>query len=655
MKKFLSIVLMVVMLLSVVNLTVSAEEIEGNLLSDADSNFESGEIEKWEIFHAGTMEVVDNPKGEGKVLKYQVDTDAFKNKGNTWQSFSLNLRPLLNEANTVYISMDAYVEGAFDIPITIRAKKEHLDFAAEKNSEYPRIGALRGDSNWVRGLFTIEITDEDIERKDVTWTLCLDGLPKIQEDITVYIDNVYIGYEEPDMEDLEEPENEDAELPEITPITRQENTLIGAIRWDAFFETDSVKSNVSQQVATALSPAEFHWRTPFFGNIDAEGKVTFPGYSMEVIEQEIEYAKQAGLDYFAYLWYETTDPMSDPRKLHLQSEKKNEILMCGILEKVRSNATMNELYEAMKDECYVRVDNRPVVFLYQYETVWTESMLEELRQGAANAGITEALYLVGMIGGDKNKIFENATIKGGADAFSWYGVGPDRGGGIEYVEAADICRNRITEFGNMAGACGYSLIPCVTTGYDTRPRIKNPVTWISGDVNDPDPNKWPYGNRYTLDADAEDIGALLKDTLNYVKENPNNTKANMVLTFAWNEHDEGGWMCPTIKCDENGNVLYNEDGTAQIDTQRIDAFRKNIDAYREIEHETVEPTTDVTPEVIEPTPESGSTSIDANKDNNDDKLQDGGIDTSIIITVAAVAVVIGAVVTIIIVLKKKKK
>ena len=637
MKKFVSLILALVMLLGVVNLNVFAEEIEGNLLSDADSSFESGEISLWKVFHAGTLEVVDNPKGEGKVLKYQVDTEAFNEKNNTWQSFSIDLKPLLTEANTVYISMDVYAEGAFNFPVTVRAKKEHLDFAAEKDSEYSRLGELKGDSEWVRGLFTLEITDEDVERKEGTWTLCFDGLPKIKEDLALYLDNIYIGYEEPDMEELEEPEEEKTELPEIKPVSRQENTLIGAIRWDAFFETDSKTSNVSRQVAKALSPKEFRWHAPFFAEVDESGNMSFPGYSLELVEQEIEYAKQGGLDYFAYLWYETTDPMSDPRKLHLQSEKKNDVLMCGILEKIRSKATMNELYEAMKDECYVRIDNRPVVFLYEYNNKWTQEMLDQLRQDAANAGVTEALYIVGMVGGSTDAVIQNSKIKNGAEAFSWYAQGGKRGG-LEYSAFLENAQKRITDMGVISGACSYSLIPTVVTGYDTRPRIKNPVSWIGGDPTDPDESKWPYGNSYILDASAEDIGKLLEFTLNYVKENPNNTKANMVLTYAWNEHDEGGWICPTIKCDENGNLLYNDDGSVQVDTQRIDVYRRVIDEYRKTEHEVVTPTPELT---AEPT------------DNGENVPQTDN--TMLYIVIASCAVVVIGAAVIIIAIKKKKK
>ena len=106
MRKIVSLLLAFIFLFSVVHLTVFADNEENtNLLSEADSTFESGET-NWNIFTAGELSFVDNPKGEGKVMKYQVDTDAYTEKNNTWQSCIIDLKPFIKEANTIYIAMD---------------------------------------------------------------------------------------------------------------------------------------------------------------------------------------------------------------------------------------------------------------------------------------------------------------------------------------------------------------------------------------------------------------------------------------------------------------------------------------------------------------------------------------------------------------------
>ncbi|MDR2686688.1 MAG: hypothetical protein LBB75_02970, partial [Oscillospiraceae bacterium] len=80
---------------------------------------------------------------------------------------------------------------------------------------------------------------------------------------------------------------------------------IGAIRWDAWYGEPTAEDGLDpcSQVERTLSPAKYHWRVPFFGEIGEDGKVSFPEYTQEIFDREMEYAAEAGLDYFAYVWY----------------------------------------------------------------------------------------------------------------------------------------------------------------------------------------------------------------------------------------------------------------------------------------------------------------------------------------------------------------
>jgi len=57
------------------------------------------------------------------------------------------------------------------------------------------------------------------------------------------------------------------------------------------------------------------------------------------------------------------------------------------------------------------------------------------------------------------------------------------------------------------------------------------------------------------------------------------TKINTVIFYAWNEHDEGSWLCPTLAVDEQGNQLYNEDGTKKINDSRIKILKKATEDF----------------------------------------------------------------------------
>ena len=50
--------------------------------------------------------------------------------------------------------------------------------------------------------------------------------------------------------------------------------------------------------------------------------------------------------------------------------------------------------------------------------------------------------------------------------------------------------------------------------------------------------------------------------------------------YAWNEHDEGGWICPTIAVDEEGRQIFDKNGNPLINRERIDAVKKVTSKYK---------------------------------------------------------------------------
>ncbi len=77
-------------------------------------------------------------------------------------------------------------------------------------------------------------------------------------------------------------------------------------------------------------------------------------------------------------------------------------------------------------------------------------------------------------------------------------------------------------------------IPLLCLGHDFRPRIKNPVSWMGG-------------SNYSFVATDDEIYEHAKEMLKIQKECKSNV--NSLLIYAWNEHDEGGWICPTLSGD----------------------------------------------------------------------------------------------------------
>jgi len=111
-------------------------------------------------------------------------------------------------------------------------------------------------------------------------------------------------------------------------VTR-ERPVVGAIRWDAWHGDKGVPG---QAVERSLGPRRWHARIPFFGEAVSETQVEIRGYTQEIVDQEIAYARQAGLDYWAFVTYEPDSPMSLALQLHLASSRKGDVRFCLLTE-----------------------------------------------------------------------------------------------------------------------------------------------------------------------------------------------------------------------------------------------------------------------------------------------------------------------------------
>ncbi len=359
----------------------------------------------------------------------------------------------------------------------------------------------------------------------------------------------------------------------LPPISEQKKRLVGTIRWDAFTKSDPDGETPADQVAKVLSYKEYHNQAPFFSCVDGE-KISFPEYTLDIWEKEADFAIKGGLDYFAYIWYDSDSAMSQPRKIHLQSPNKDKILMCGILERIRGEAAMNELFEAIKDSCYLRLDNRPVVFLYGVDR-WSSETVELLCKKAENAGIKEPLYIVGM-SSEKNQLALMTNLSKGIDAISWYSIGATKKD-MPFEELKDSCEDLMVRAGRFCGLNNIDIIPSFTTGRDTRARIRTGVFWCAGDPNATDDKDKPYRNMYALPPTNDELKEHIRTTLKYIEDNRDRTRPYMVCSYGWNEHEEGGWLCPTLSVDENNDVIYDENGNIIPDTVRLDILKEVLD------------------------------------------------------------------------------
>ncbi|MHB8969740.1 MAG: hypothetical protein ACYC4N_04720, partial [Pirellulaceae bacterium] len=90
---------------------------------------------------------------------------------------------------------------------------------------------------------------------------------------------------------------------ELTCVSQEpaspERPIVGAIRWDAWYGQGTPVSEVEK----TLGPKKYHFRLPFFAQVISPSEVSINGDQLAVMELEISYAADAGLDYWAFVDY----------------------------------------------------------------------------------------------------------------------------------------------------------------------------------------------------------------------------------------------------------------------------------------------------------------------------------------------------------------
>ena len=118
---------------------------------------------------------------------------------------------------------------------------------------------------------------------------------------------------------------------------------------------------------------------------------------------------------------------------------------------------------------------------------------------------------------------------------------------------------------------GLQSVPPVTAGWHNGTRWENPVSWCK-----------PGADSWVEYAAPEEIEAHLRSALRYLKkeENKASTLANTLILYAWNEHDEGAGICPTIEVDENGWPCRDDEGNLCINTRQLEEVKRYIQKFK---------------------------------------------------------------------------
>jgi len=334
--------------------------------------------------------------------------------------------------------------------------------------------------------------------------------------------------------------------------------MVGVVRWDAWIgdlgSQNVGATGVGHQVERTLGPRQFHDRLPFYAQITGSDSVQAREITQEVMDQNIRYAADAGIDYWAMCWYADGSGMDTARKLYLASTLRDRIGYCFIF----GAKTLREYFPRIVDEhfrnpCFQTVlGGRPLV--YMFEDDYIDDELRGFRAVSQAAGLPNPYFVrmgyrppdnLALSRKDSSSSVHSRSYAE-VDAVSEYVVAATNGVPYSSLVASE---RKVWETVKDAGL---KLIPTASTGWDARPRILNPVSW----------HKYP-SDSWCQQATPAEIADHLREAIEWARANPESVEANSLMMYAWNEFDEGGWLCPTLL---NG-------------TDRIDAIREVLESY----------------------------------------------------------------------------
>ncbi|MGH8080219.1 MAG: hypothetical protein ACREP7_06560 [Lysobacter sp.] len=382
-----------------------------------------------------------------------------------------------------------------------------------------------------------------------------------------------------------------------------ERSAIGALRWDAWFESQIDTPQFYHFAYWLRTIDTGYWdRIPFWATKINDNDFYFDNTSQASVDQEIRYASTA-LDFWTFLYYNEHDSyhnhLNHGLRSYLASEVRDDVsyaLMIGNLvfcdncpggnkEPVNTpwSTKVDEIVSAMRKPSYHRVlGSRPLLYVFEQieSSDVTQAKLSQLRAAISNTGLGEP-YIVALA--PRESDFPTLEARG-YDAVSSYSSQ-----GENYIEAKGFIPDQPHSYRGLAmenhnywrdyvQRSRIGVLPTANVGWDCRPR--DPVPTEQYDH---------CGGAYDATTPG-DIASQALTMLQWSQLNPIRNPSRSTLLYAWNELDEGGWLVPTML-----------EGSARVDRlteglnsriQLRDTF--NLDAFEQFQgHPGIESTTDL--------------------------------------------------------------
>jgi len=317
---------------------------------------------------------------------------------------------------------------------------------------------------------------------------------------------------------------------------------LGAIRWDAWYAPADA---LTLAVEAALAPSQFNYRAPFFATI--AGAVSLPALTQQIMDAEIAAAVTARLDYWAFLAWPPGAAPNVALTTYLSSTRRGSIGFC-MIEQLQNiyyggvyqpelAATLGMVTQAGYQTV---LGGRPLMYFLACDepTITTRfgsratlATVMALIRAQITASTGKNPYLVVM---DPVPGRATGLVPLGFDAASAYSVP----GSIAVATPYATLATNTEAWWAQAALQGVDVVPPVMAGWNLVPRITTPNVLFGAEVS-------LSAAAYYADGTPNQIATHATDALTWVAANRAAAPAQTALLYAWNEFDEGGWLCPT--------------------------------------------------------------------------------------------------------------
>lgn len=305
---------------------------------------------------------------------------------------------------------------------------------------------------------------------------------------------------------------------------------VGAVRWDGWHGDDT---DIGKAVENSLGQEKWRSRWPIFETNEADG-IEFDGSRNEVVEEEMRLAAAAGIDYWAFVYYNAGSAMRRVFETYLKSSKPGPkfalIVQIGRITGANAEQNIREIHGLFKSPRYFTdPQGRPLVFV----------MMSPKKKDSP--GVFDAIKKVQAVPETNRGVSPSVVVMSfSADAAATMAkrIGSERIS--TYAAHGQLVNGTYAQLAGGAQSTwkrqadtGAAALPIVMSGWDPRPRFLNPERWGK---------TYPHREYYQAATPAE-FGEHLRRGLEWAQRDARGGCA--VLIYAWNEFDEGGWIAPT--------------------------------------------------------------------------------------------------------------